>query len=66
MINGEPEYVTTDFLVTESKFDRRQDVLVILEFLKNRKATGQLTVHLNQGGVTNIVVTQKSKAERES
>jgi hypothetical protein len=66
MINGEPEYLTTDFLVTESTFQREEDLSNVVLFLRNRKVTGKLIVDFNSGGIVKIAVTQKSKAERES
>ena len=51
----------TDFLVTETTLDAAIPVDKIVTVLRERKTTGQLTVHLSQGGLQKIALTEKTK-----
>lgn len=52
-----------DFLLTETTFvDGKIPPETVLTVVRNRKTTGQLTIHLSQGGVQKIVLTEKTKA----
>lgn len=52
-----------DFLVTETTLDTAIPVNEIVDVLRGRKTTGQLTLHLGQGGIQKIALTEKTKAD---
>jgi len=53
----------SDFLLTETTFvDGKIPPETVLDVVRRRKTTGQLTVHLSQGGIQKIVLTEKTKA----
>jgi len=54
-----------DFLVTETTLDPQLDTTRIVTLLRQRKTTGQLTIHLSQGGVQKIALTEKTKANEK-
>lgn len=52
-----------DFLLTETTFvDGKIPPETVLSVVRHRKTTGQLTIHLSQGGIQKIVLTEKTKA----
>lgn len=63
----EDEMIRTnvDFLVTETTLDPAIPVDKIVNLLRARKTTGQLTVHLSQGGLQKVALTEKTKADGE-
>lgn len=50
-----------DFLVTETEIDTKIDPTVIVNFLKEKDATGHVVFHLSQGSLQSIVVTERTK-----
>ena len=55
-----------DFLLTETTFvDGKTPPETVLNVLRNRKTTGQVTIHLSQGGIQKIVLTEKTKASED-
>ncbi len=51
-----------DFLVTETTLDPLVPVEKVVGLLRGRKTTGQLTIHLSQGGIQKVALTEKTKA----
>ncbi len=51
-----------DFLVTETTLDPLVPVEKVVGLLRGRKTTGQLTIHLSQGGIQKVAPTEKTKA----
>lgn len=54
-----------DFLVTDTTVDIRIPPHTLLDYLRKRRTTGDLIFRLNQGGVRQIVVSEKTKATEE-
>lgn len=53
----------TDFLLTETTFvDGNVPPETVLRVVRQRKTTGELTVHLSQGGIQKIVLKEKTRA----
>jgi uncharacterized protein YifN (PemK superfamily) len=53
----------TDFLLTETTFvDGKIPPETVLRVVRERKTTGELTVHLSQGGIQKIVLKEKTRA----
>ncbi len=50
-----------DYLVTETTVDPKLPVDKVVAWLRARKATGQLTFHLTQGGIQKVALTEKTK-----
>lgn len=50
-----------DFLVTETTIDPKIPVEKIVQTLREWKTTGQFVVHLAQGGIQKISLTEKTK-----
>jgi hypothetical protein len=51
-----------DFLLTETLLDTSVPPEKVIAVLRARKTTGQLTVHMSQGGIQRVVLTEKTKA----
>ncbi len=51
----------TDYVVTETTFEARQSIAEIVQLLRARKTTGQFIIHLSQGGIQKIALTEKTK-----
>jgi hypothetical protein len=52
----------SDFLVTETTVDPKLPVDTVVAWLRERKVTGQLIVHLSQGGVQKVALVERTKA----
>ena len=53
----------TDFLLTETTFvDGKIAPETVLKVVRDRKTTGELTIHLSQGGIQRIVLKEKTRA----
>jgi uncharacterized protein YifN (PemK superfamily) len=53
----------TDYLLTETTFvDGKIPPETVLKVVRERKTTGELTVHLSQGGIQKIVLKEKTRA----
>ena len=57
--------MNSDFLVTETTLDPKLSVEKVVEWLRQRKTTGQLVFHLSQGGVQKVALVEKTKAKKE-
>lgn len=51
-----------DFLLTETLLDNKTSLDRVIDVLRNRRTTGQLVVHLSEGGTQKIALTEKTKA----
>lgn len=51
----------TDYVVTETTFEPKQPLPEILTELRERKTTGQFVIHLSQGGIQKVLLTEKTK-----
>lgn len=51
-----------DFLVTESTINKKVPADCILDTLRERKMTGRVEFHFNQGGLRRIVVVETTAA----
>jgi hypothetical protein len=61
----EDELIRTnsDFLLTETTFvDGKIPPETVLKVVRERKTTGQLLIHLSEGGIQRIVLTEKTRA----
>lgn len=54
---------SVDSFVTETVVDTSVSTDTLIALLRKKKATGQLTVHLSQGGIQKIVVTEKTRTD---
>jgi len=60
---SEAKIVTNiDYLVTETTFEPKQPAAEILRELRERKTTGQFVIHLSEGGIQKVLLTEKTKA----
>jgi hypothetical protein len=57
----DPDREVVDYQLTETVFENDADPTQLREFLRKCGTTGQLTLHLNQGGTTRITLIEKSK-----
>lgn len=65
MTKREDDLIKTnaDFLLTETTFvDGKIPPETVLKVVRDRKTTGELTVHLSQGGIQKIVLKEKTRA----
>jgi hypothetical protein len=51
-----------DFLLTETLLDNKTSLDRVIDVLRTRRTTGQLVVHLSEGGTQKIALTEKTKA----
>ena len=54
-----------DFLVTETPVDPRVDVAQLLAYLRQERTTGDVVLHLIEGGIRDITMSEKTKASME-
>lgn len=54
-----------DSLVTNTDVDPTIPVLAVVEHLRLRKATGQLVVHLHQGGIQKVELVERTKVKED-
>lgn len=50
-----------DFLVTETTIDPKIPVEKIVQTLREWKTTGQFVVHLSEGGIQKVSLTEKTR-----
>jgi hypothetical protein len=53
-------FATSTSLVSETHFVTPLDVQNLLYFLRNAKITGCIQIHLHQGGIQRVSLTEKS------
>ena len=51
-----------DFLLTETLLDNKVSLEKVEGVLRGRRTTGQLIVHLSEGGRQKVVLVEKTKA----
>lgn len=51
-----------DFLLTETVLDTTIPAADVIAVLRRRKTTGHVTIHLSQGGIQKIVLSEKTRA----
>lgn len=61
--DNKPAFKTKDAVVSESEFCAKEDASGLLAFLRHERVTGQLVIHLGQGGVQRIVLIEKQAVE---
>jgi hypothetical protein len=50
-----------DYFVTETTIDPKLSPEKVVSYMKKQRTTGPITVHLSQGGIQTIVVTERKK-----
>lgn len=61
--NTPPPFNTNTSLVSETQFTGHVSVDEVVEFLRESKTTGQLTIHLHQGGIQRVKLLEKSPVD---
>jgi hypothetical protein len=61
-IDDEVIRTNVDFLLTETLLDNKVSIDRVINVLKTRRTTGQLVVHLSEGGTQKIALTEKTRA----
>jgi hypothetical protein len=57
---------TKAYLMTESRVDTKISIQSLLNILRLQKTTAHINIQLIQGGVREVIVTEKKEVENES
>lgn len=61
--NGTPRFATNTSLVSDTHFSTPIHFDELLRFLREQKTTGQLVIHLHQGGIQRVNLAEKSPVD---
>ena len=51
-----------DFVITETTVDPKVPADKVVDWLRHRKATGQLVFHMSQGGIQKVSLVERTRA----
>jgi CRISPR/Cas system CMR-associated protein Cmr3 (group 5 of RAMP superfamily) len=54
---------TKAYLISESRVSKEISITSLLNYLKIQKMTAHVTIQVNQGGVREVIVTEKKEVE---
>lgn len=55
----------SDYLTTETTIDPTWPVQTVVDYLRKRKAVGQLVFHLSQGSIQRVALVEKTRVKED-